>query len=146
MTPRPIPSKVARLIPMLGSDADHEALSAARAIGRVLDRAGLGFTDLAAAIPGEGHDNVTALPPRPERHGNTVRPFDAYAWRRAYTPRQEQDHRAHVRFCQNHIGRLTPWEVGFVQSLARLYGNLSIRQGDRLAGIVDRIGREARHA
>jgi hypothetical protein len=143
MTPRPIPSKVARLIPMLGSDADHEALSAVRAIGRILDRSGLGFTDLAAAIPADetNVDNVHV-----ERPAGPVPPFNVYAWRRAYTPRQEQDHRAHVRFCQNHMGHLTPWEVGFVQSVARLHGNLSIRQGDRLAAIVDRIGREARHA
>lgn len=144
MTPRPIPQKVRSLIPLLGSDQDFEALSAARAIGRVLDGAGLGFTDLAAAIPTGGTDlvdTVNEVARRPTPH-----PFDAYAWRRAYTPRQEQDHRAHVRFCQNHMGRLTPWEVGFVQSVARLHGNLSIRQGDRLAGIIDRIGREARYA
>lgn len=141
MTPRPIPSKVARLIPMLGSDADHEAVSAARAIGRVLHRAGLGFTDLAAAIPTGAikPDNVRLEQPGP-------RPFDAYAWRRAFTPKQERDHRANIRFCENRIHRLTDWERGFIANIARLHGNLSIRQGDRLAAIVDRIGWEARHA
>ncbi|MCJ2012671.1 hypothetical protein [Methylobacterium sp. J-076] len=87
-------------------------------------------------------DNVHGM----ERPPGPVPPFDTYAWRRAYTPRQEQEHRAHVRFCQNRAHRLTEWERGFIGNVARLHGNLSIRQGDRLAAIVDRIGRETRHA
>lgn len=143
MMARPISPKVARLIPMLGSAADHEALAAARAIGRILDREGLGFTDLAAAIPaGDDMNNVhvMAAPTGP------VPPFDVYAWRRAYTPRQEAEHRVWVRFCQSRPHGLTSWERHFINSVARLRGNLSIRQGDRLAVIVDRIEREARHA
>lgn len=147
--PRFIPSKAVRLIPMLGSPADHEALAAVRALGRVLDGAGLGFTDLAAAISAEDTDTEQgALSRRPDNlgAGAQIRPFDVYAWRRAYTPRQEQEHRSRVRYCQNRAHRLTEWERGFVNNVARLHGNLSIRQGDRLAVIVDRIGREARHA
>ncbi len=102
MMVRPIPSKVAKLLPMLGSATDHEALAAARAIGRILTGSGLGFTDLAAAIPAESFnvDNIHVERPSP-------RPFDAYAWKRAYTPRQEAEHRARVRFCQERPGRLT---------------------------------------
>jgi hypothetical protein len=70
----------------------------------------------------------------------------AYGWRRAYTPRQEQEHRARVRFCQNRAHRLTEWDRKFVGDVARLHGNLSICQGDRLAGLVDRLDREGRHA
>lgn len=137
MMVRPIPPKVAKLLPMLGSATDHEALAAARAIGRILTGSGLGFTDLAAAIPAESFnfDNVQVECPGP-------RPFDAYAWKRAYTPRQEAEHRARVRFCLERPSRLTEWERRFVASVARLHGNLSIRQGDSLARIVDRIGRE----
>lgn len=134
MMARPIPSKVVRLLPLLGSNMDHEALAAARAIGRILDGSGLGFTDLAAAIPAaETVDNVRGFEPRP---------FDAYAWKRAYTPRQEQEHRARVRFCESRPGRLSAWERSFVANIARLHGNLSIKQGDRLAVIVDRIEKE----
>lgn len=141
MMARPIPPKVAKLLPMLGSATDHEALAAVRAIGRVLDGSGLGFADLAAAIPAEAFksDNVTLERPGP-------RPFDAYAWKRAYTPKQEREHRRRVEFCQNRPSRLTEWERGFVASVARLHGNLSIKQGDRLAVIVDRIEKEARFA
>lgn len=135
-----IPDKIRRLIPMLGSGADHEALAAARAIGRILNKEGLGFTDLAAAIPAVESvhlvDTSGACPP----------PFDVYAWKRAYTPMQEREHRARVRFCQSRLHRLTPWERDFINSVARLHGNLSIRQSDRLAVIVDRIEWEARHA
>lgn len=135
---RPIPHKVVRLVPMLGSPADHEALSAARAIGRVLDREGLGFTDLAAAIPtGEGQDNVTTLGRRP-------RPFDAYAWKRAYTPRQESEHRARVRFCQSRPWSFSARERTFLADIAKLHGNLTIRQGDWLAALTDRLDEELR--
>ncbi len=75
-----------------------------------------------------------------------IRPFDTYAWKRAYTPAQESEHRARVRFCQSRPWRLTPWEREFLDNLARLHGNLSIRQGDRLAALTDRLDQEARRA
>src|SRR5207245_2959857 len=87
---------------------------------------------------------------RRENPGSSPRspipPFDVYSWRRAYTSKQEREHRARVWFCQNRPWQLTPWERGFVDSFAGLHGNLTIRQGDCLAVIVDRIEREARHA
>ncbi len=46
----PVADQVAKLLAMLGSDQDGEALAAARALGRVLASAGLGFTDLAEAV------------------------------------------------------------------------------------------------
>lgn len=139
---RPIPQKVVRLVPMLGSPADHEALSAARAIGRVLDREGLGFTDLAASIP-TGETTPATRIPKPA--AGSPRPFDAFAWRRAYTPRQEAEHRARVRFCQDRAWRLSEWERDFLANVARLHGNLSIKQGDRLAALADRLDMESRH-
>lgn len=48
--PHPISENVAKLVAMLGSDQDGEALAAARALGRVLSTAGLGFIDLAEAV------------------------------------------------------------------------------------------------
>lgn len=47
---RPIPEKVSRLVPLLASDIDGEAIATVRAIGRVLSAAGMGFGDLAEAI------------------------------------------------------------------------------------------------
>lgn len=48
--PHPISENIAKLVAMLGSDQDGEALAAARALGRVLSTAGLGFIDLAEAV------------------------------------------------------------------------------------------------
>ncbi len=145
---RPIPDKVRKLVPLLGSSSDGEALGAARAIGRVLNRGGQGFTDLAAAIPQAGRSrNAKAARPTVQRFSAaTIPEFGAYRWRRAYTPRQEAEHRARVRFCQDRPWRLTSWERRFLSNIARLHGNLSIRQGDHLAALTDRLEHEERRA
>lgn len=148
---RPIPQKVIRLVPMLGSPADHEALSAARAIGRVLDREGLGFTDLAAAIPtGETVHNPDGSELSRRRDNsvgaNRIRPFDVYSWRRAFTPKQEGEHRARVRFCQSRPWGFSAKERAFLSDIAKLHGNLTIRQGDWLAALADRLDQELRTA
>ena len=151
MQARPIPSMVRRIVPSLGSSVDGEALAAARAIGRALGRDGLDFHDLANAIPaGETKsDNVTLEHPghwRGAAPRGPIPPFDVYSWRRAYTPKQEAEHRARVQFCQERTSLLTDWERGFLNNIARLRGNLSIKQGDRLAAMTDRLDQEARRA
>lgn len=50
MIPTDTADKLKKLIPLLGSDQDGEALGAARAIGRTLDAAGLDFHALAACV------------------------------------------------------------------------------------------------
>ncbi|WP_244042638.1 hypothetical protein [Methylobacterium sp. J-030] len=128
---------------------DGEALGAARAIGRVLDGAGLGFTDLAAAIPAPSiaQGVKTFTPKTPVRTpAATVPEFHAYRLRRAYTSRQEQQHRARVAFCQSRSWRLTPRERGFLDGIARQHGNLTFRQGDCLAALTDRLVWEDRRA
>ncbi|MDN3570254.1 hypothetical protein, partial [Methylobacterium longum] len=119
----------------------------------------LDWHDLAAAIPAsEGQDELSrrrdkcsgAAPFEFSRRrekpcaGARIRPFDAYARKRAFTPHQEQQHRAHVRFCQDRAWRLTEWERGFLNSVSRLHGNLTIKQADRLAAMTDRLDMEAR--
>lgn len=145
----PIPALVKRILPTLGSSTDGEALGACRAIGRTLKAAGLDFHDLAAAIPtGEPRGGERFEPSRRDNSvgANRIRPFDAYAWKRAYTPRQEAENRARVRFCQDRAWRLNDWERGFLNNVACLHGNLSIKQGDRLAAMTDRLDMEARRA
>ncbi|XYD12630.1 hypothetical protein R1A27_34360 (plasmid) [Methylobacterium sp. NMS12] len=171
MTPRPIPASVRTLLPLCGAENDHEALGACRGVGRKLQAAGLDWHALAAAIPAAERVGVdTIVPPagqadgfsrqredlggaaqfgfsrRPENPSASarIRPFDAYAWKRAYTPRQEAEHRARVRFCQDRAWRLTAWERQFVNSVSKLHGNLSIRQGDCLTTMTDRLDMEAR--
>src|ERR1700730_4655430 len=53
MTPRsivPVADRLARILPRLGSDFDGEVVASARAIGRVLQSAGLDFHDLTASL------------------------------------------------------------------------------------------------
>ncbi|MCJ2093122.1 hypothetical protein MKK67_11530 [Methylobacterium sp. J-072] len=163
--PRPIPASVRTLLPLCGAENDHEALGACRGVGRKLQAAGLDWHDLAAAIPinraelserrdmSRQRDNLGAgaqseFSRRREKPTGAgwIRPFNTYAFRRIYTPRQEAEHRARVRFCQSRPWHLTEWERGFLDNLARLHGNLSIRQGDRLAALTDRLEQEARRA
>lgn len=164
MMPRPIPASVRTLLPLCGAENDHEALGACRGVGRKLQAAGLDWHDLAAAIPaGETVDNVhsNGLSRRRDNLGGAaqfefsrrrekptgagwIRPFDTYAWKRAFTPRQEEEHRARIRFCQDQAWRLTEWERGFLDNVARLHGNLSIRQADKLAVMTDRLDMEMR--
>ncbi|WP_267359515.1 MULTISPECIES: hypothetical protein [unclassified Methylobacterium] len=79
-------------------------------------------------------------------HKACIGPFGIYAWKRAYTPRQDSENRARVRFCQDRAWRLNEWERGFLNNVARLHGNLTIRQGDRLAVLTDRLEMEGRSA
>lgn len=141
--PTVINPKVRKVLPLCGSPLDAEVLAACRRIGAILAKDGLSYVDLAGVLPVEG-----TAPSHPtwneEAWRTAARPPARPRPCRAYTPRQEQEHRARVRFCQNYPGRLTEWERGFVASVARLHGNLSIRQGDRLAVIVDLIERKGR--
>ena len=147
--PSAIPTKVRAILPLCGSEIDGEALGACRAVGRVLNAAGLDFRDLAAAIPIDepvvGHERSSRRREDPVG-ANRIRPFDVYSWRRAYTPTQEAENRARVRFCQDRAWRLNDWERGFLNNVACLHGNLSIKQGDRLAAMTDRLDMEARRA
>lgn len=153
MTPRPIPESVRVLLPLCGAENDHEALGACRGIGRKLQAAGLDWHALAAAIPtggpdvndlgGAAHFEFSRRREKPCASAR-IRPFDAYAWKRAYTPRQESENRARVRFCQDRAWRLNEWERSFLNNVARLHGNLSIKQADRLAVMTDRLDMEAR--
>lgn len=148
MTVAPIPASVRALLPLCGAENDHEALGACRGIGRKLRAAGLDWHALADAIPtgeprGAARFEFSRCPEKPFG-AERIRPFDACAWKRAYTPRQEAEHRARVRFCQDRAWRLTAWERQFVNSVSKLHGNLSIRQGDCLAAMTDRLDMEVR--
>jgi len=86
--------KVARVIAMLATDHDGEALAAVRALHRVLDANGLDLNDLAAVI--EGRQTAQDRPGRQEPH--------AEAMLKALLA----------------SAVLTPWERGYCSDLARL--------------------------
>jgi hypothetical protein len=149
--PRPIPASVRALLPLCGAENDHEALGACRGISRKLQAAGLDWHALAAAIPtSETLHNVQGKGLSRQRDNsvgaNRIRPFDTYAWKRAYSPKQESEHRARVRFCQSRPWCFSARERAFLADIARLHGNLTIRQGDWLAALTDRLDRELRTA
>lgn len=67
------------MVRLLGSDNDHEALGAVRALGRILHAAGASFHDLAAAISEEpaeplGYGDEFWQPPKPKRGNNDFVP------------------------------------------------------------------------
>lgn len=66
----PITSKLEKLIPRLGSDADGEIVATVRAIGRALKSSGCDWHDLAAALTRRAEPTYFAL--RPDF--NRVRP------------------------------------------------------------------------
>lgn len=161
----PIPPKIRTILPSLGSSVDGEALAAARGLGRTLAAAGLDFHDLAAAIP----IKVSVPDTNPERGmhcatAETHRPaaarepheYTGYRWReawaqhhrpRAYTPRQDAQHRAQAAYCRDHDrGRLNWRERNFVWNIANLRSGLTYAQGDWLASICDRLEFEDRGA
>ena len=145
MTPRPIPTSVRALLPLCGAENDHEALGACRGIGRKLQAAGLDWHALAAAIPvGDVIDNNV----NNDKAGDTsqIRPFDAYAWKRAYTPKQEVEHRKRIQFCLSRPWCFSAKERAFLSGIEKLRGNLTIRQGDWLAALTDRLDQELRTA
>lgn len=104
--------KVARLVAMLATDHDAEALAAVRALQRVLDGAGLDLNDLAGVI--EGSQTAQDRPGRQEVH--------AEAMLKALLA----------------SAVLTQWERGYCSDLARIIYRgvrLSAAQLDKLAQI-----------
>ena len=110
--------KVARVIAMLATDHDGEALAAVRALHRVLDANGLDLNDLAAVIVGQ-----QAAQDRPGR---------------------QEPHAEAMLKALLASAVLTPWERGYCSDLARLIyrgARLSPTQLGKLAEIyAQRIG------
>lgn len=161
MKERPIiPDKARKVIPLLGSPNEGEALGACRALGRVLAGSGLDFSDLAAAIPFAESDAPgraqTDVPSRPDPRAaaQPAGPFRAPApawedWRgewarrfrrpRAFTPRQEAQQERMTAFCRAHASRLGPRERAFVGSLRSRLDGLTILQAEWLTDICARL-------
>lgn len=147
MTARPaIPEKVRRIVPLLGSPNEGEALGACRALARVLAGSGLDFGDLAAALPiGPEMSTADHPPAAPSRA-----PAPSYQdWRgewagrfrrpRTFTPRQEARQEAMAAFCRAHGTRLGPRERAFVGSIRPCLDGLTTLQADWLNDICARL-------
>jgi hypothetical protein len=114
-------TRCGRLIRLLGSPEDGEALGAARGLGRVLSAGGADFNDLAAEI----ERGRVVVPLRQE--GPT-----GYNWRET------------ARWCAQRAAQLAPKDRRFVLDLhERHWRRLSAGQEAWLADIAARLGRAA---
>ena len=112
MADTPFTSRLALMIPLLGSDKDGEVLAAAAAIGRVLGGAGADWHWLAAAVEGQPDS--------------------------ANSPRLTDIHEIAECFLECGGKYLSPKEREFVENMARWRGEPSLLQAEwlmRLAGM-----------
>lgn len=136
-----IPPKVIKILPLMGSPVDGEALNACRAVGRVLQHSGLTYRDLAQAIPTtQAYEQPVSMGPtpayRPSRRRVSV-----------FTPAQTTHHRQMALWVRNNErGRLSPREREFIVNVSSWRRELSIHQADWLVTICDRLEQEDRHA
>lgn len=137
------PPKVARIMPMMASPVDGEALSACRAVGRVLAQGGLTYRDLAQAIP-----TTQAAPANGDRRVQTTpayRPSRRKTF--TFTPAQTATHRRMALYCRNaDRGRLSRRERDFIADIVAWRRELTIPQADWLTDITDRLEKEDRPA
>ena len=112
--PVPIADRVAKLLPMLGSNRDGETLSAVRAIGRTLSSAGREWHDLARSLAAE----------TPVRRAEPT-----------------GDWRTLARFCLERSTSLPLREQDFLVSLCRWRGCPTERQLDWLRSIYAKLTR-----
>lgn len=131
MVPAIIP-KVVRLVPMLGSPVDSEALGAARAIGRVLAANHCDFHDFARQI--ERQPEAVLPPPRRERRDRAPR-----------TPSLSAES---VRLLREglRLDVFTAWEIGFADTILTAAGRRSWRPSRRQTDIIARLVSKAQEA
>lgn len=136
-----IPHKITRIIPLMGSPVDGEALGACRAVGRVLEHSGLTYRDLAQAIPtARGYEQPVSMGPTPAYQPSRRKVS-------VFTPAQAAHHRRMALWCRNNErGRLTPREREFIANVASWRRELSVGQADWLTDITDRLEQEDRRA
>ena len=140
--------KALRVLPMLGSPVDAEALSACRRVGAILAKAGQSYNDLAAAARAAGE--VPASGPTWDSAawdaaGAHVRPYRRKKY--TFTPAQASEHRRQALWVRNaEAGRLSQRERQFISDICRQRQELTLAQADWLAVIHERIAMENRHA
>jgi hypothetical protein len=114
-------SRLEKLLLMLSSPLDGEALSAARAIGRTLQNSGRDWHDLTASL------TVPAKTKTKARDDAS----DTGDWR------------AMRRFCGGHDALMSAREKEFIENLKRWRGGLTPKQRDWLTAIYQRLLDEA---
>ena len=135
-------ARIAKMLPMLSSNAPGDVVNCAAAVTRTLASNGHDWHDLAAHVA-EGPRETIRYIERARRPEPAAYPFGA--WRDA-SPRSRggTSHRYLVVRCQNaSAGRLSEWEAAFLLSIGqRLERGLSLtpKQVSTLNGIAERLG------
>jgi hypothetical protein len=108
---------IGKLVRLLGSDQEHEALGAARALKRVLSSAGTDFHALADLIEMTADNPISRMQPTTAR-AHAVRVM--------------------LRACRECSGLLTSKELAFVHSMAKWRGEPTGRQMAWLSSLYER--------
>jgi hypothetical protein len=114
---------VGKLVRLLGSDKDHEALGAARALKRVLTSVKLDLHDLANVVEFAAHREI------PQVEATTDNPFSRM---------RRSDVRAVLRVCHDYRDELSVKERGFIDTLSRWRGQPTERQMAWLSSLYER--------
>jgi hypothetical protein len=123
---------LAKLLRLLGSPVDGEALGAALALGRTLKRNGCDFHDLA---------DIIEAPPIAPNGGNGRAGFGAHHRRNGYDDNVETEipRREMVVICMRHLERFTDKERKFVRSMNSWRGEPSVKQLKWLVALFERV-------
>lgn len=146
--------RLAKIFPMLSSNADGEIVNAARAMSKVLTDAKLHWTDVAKRIvdgapPWEGTDRTKEAPKREH-------PFEGRQGFRQQQERPREDNgprrkpsawaqdSADVKKAMPYRGQLDDWSEEFLESIedqvVHQGRKLTERQRDKLNEILDKLG------
>jgi len=109
-------ARLARVLEMIGSSFDGEALVAARRAHALVRGAGLTWEKLLTGTPGAASDG----------------------WVEPDSVSEALDR------CWDYVEDLTPWEREFIDNLAGWRGSLTEKQAKRLAELVEKVRRIAR--
>ena len=120
----------------LASNHDGEVIAAVAAIGRILGKAGLGFSDLGVA---------PALAPQSQSTPPPSNPWRPRA--RRFETEPLRAHQQHARRCLgSSLVAWKPHERRFLEQMAEQLRKPSEAQNAWLEGLVDRLARKAREA
>src|SRR5262249_8816772 len=121
-----------KLVRLLGSDQDQEALGAARALKRVLSSASLDVHDLARVVEFSIRHDARRAVVTAQKRGYGLQEAPSAPWQI----------REMLRYCRDHAIRLSPKEYDFVATLAKRRGPPSERQLEWLCSIYSQLTAE----
>src|SRR5262249_24203727 len=121
-----------KLVRLLGSDQDQEALGAARAIKRGLSSASLDLSDLAKGLEFSIRPDARRAAASADNRSSGLQEAPGALWQV----------REMLRYCRDHTIRLSPKEYDFVTTLAKRRGSPSERQLEWLCSIYSRLTAE----